>query len=160
MQITEYKDKYLEDVKDLLTELEEYIVSIDKDELDQVHHEYHEKMALVDLDEVKNNNGICYLAIENDRAIGLIMGTIPPYEEYDYLDYKCPKRGIITELIVTSKIRSKGVGQALMDKMEEYFKLNKCEYVLVDVFAYNENAINFYNKKGYHPRMYTDIKKL
>lgn len=117
-------------------------------------------MALVDLDEVNKNNGKCYLAIENDTAIGLIMDTIPPYEEYDYLDYKCPKRGIITELIVTSKIRSKGVGQSLMEKMEEYFKLNKCEYVLVDVFAYNENAINFYNKKGYHPRMYTDIKKL
>ena len=160
MQIIEYKDRYLEDGKDLLTELEEYIVSIDKDELDHVHPEYHEKMALVDLDEVNKNNGKCYLAIENDRAIGLIMGTIPPYEKYDYLDYKCPKRGIITELIVTSKIRGKGVGQALMDKMEEYFKLNKCEYVLVDVFAYNENAINFYNKKGYHPRMYTDIKKL
>ena len=160
MQVIEYEDKYLEDVKDLLTELEEYIVSIDKDELDHVHPEYHEKMALVDLDEVNKNNGKCYLAIENDKAIGLIMGTIPPYEEYDYLDYKCPKRGIITELIVTSKIRSKGVGQALMDKMEEYFKLNKCEYVLVDVFAYNENDINFYNKKGYHPRMYTDIKKL
>ena len=160
MEIIEYKDKYLEDVRDLLTELEEYIVSIDKDELDQVHLEYHEKMTLVDLDEVNKNNGKCYLAIENDTAIGLIMGTIPPYEEYDYLDYKCPKRGIITELIVTSKIRSKGVGQALMDKMEEYFKLNNCEYVLVDVFAYNENAINFYNKKGYHPRMHTDIKKL
>ena len=117
-------------------------------------------MALVDFDEVDKNNGKCYLAIKNDKAIGLIMGTIPPYEEYDYLDYKCPKGGIITELIVTSKIRSKDVGQALMDKMEEYFKFNNCEYVLVDVFAYNENAINFYNKKGYHPRMYTDIKKL
>ena len=160
METIEYKDKYLEDVKNLLTELEEYIVSIDKDELDHVHPEYHEKMALVDLDEVNKNNGKCYLAIENDTAIGLIMGTIPPYEKYDYLDYKCPKRGIITELIVTSKIRSKGVGQSLMEKMEEYFKLNKCEYVLVDVFAYNENAIDFYNKKGYHPRMYTDIKKL
>ena len=119
MKIIEYEDKYLKDVRDLLTELEEYIVSIDKDELDQVHPEYHEKMALVDLDEVKNNNGICYLAIEDDRAIGLIMGTIPPYDEYDYLGYKCPKRGIITELIVTSKIRSRGVGQALMEKMEE-----------------------------------------
>ncbi len=156
MKIIEYEEKYLEDVRDLLTELEEYIVSIDKDELDQVHPEYHEKMALVDLDEINNNNdGICYLAIENNKAIGLIMGTIPTYDEYDYLDYKCPKKGIITELIVTSKIRSKGVGQALMDKMEEYFKFNNCEYVLVD-----ENAINFYNKKGYHPRMYTDIKKL
>lgn len=160
MKIIEYEEKCLEDVRDLLTELEEYIVSIDKDELDQVHPEYHEKMALVDLDEINNNNGICYLAIENNKAIGLIMGTIPTYDEYDHLDYKCPKRGIITELIVTSKIRSKGIGQALMDKMEEYFKFNNCEYVLVDVFAYNENAINFYNKKGYHPRMYTDIKKL
>ena len=160
MEIIEYKDKYLDDVRDLLTELEEYIVSVDKDELDHVHPEYHEKMALVDLDEMNKNNGKCYLAIEDDKAIGLIMGTIPPYDEYDYLDYKCPKRAIITELIVTSKIRSKGVGQALMDKMEEYFKLNNCEYVLVDVFAYNENAISFYNKKGYHPRMYTDIKKL
>ena len=160
MQIIEYKEKYLEDVRDLLTELEEYIVSIDKDELDQVHPEYHEKMALIDLEEVKNNNGMCYLAIEEDKAIGLIMGTIPPYDKYDYLDYKCPKRGIITELIVTSKIRSKGVGQALMDKIETYFKSNECEYVLVDVFAYNENAIRFYDKKGYHPRMYTDIKKI
>ena len=160
MQVIEYEDKYLEDVKDLLVELEEYIVSIDKDHLDQVHPEYREKMAIIDLEEVNKNNGKCYLAIENEKAIGLIMGTIPPYEEYDYLDYKCPKRGIITELIVTSKIRSKGVGQVLMDKMEEYFKLNNCEYVLVDVFAYNENAINFYNKKRYHPRMHTDIKKL
>ena len=160
MQIIEYEDKYLEDIRDLLTELEEYIVSIDKDELDQVHPEYHEKMALVDLEDVNKNNGKCYLAIENDKAIGLIMGTIPPYDEYDYLDYKCPKRGIITELIVTSKIRSKGVGQALMDKMEEYFKSNGCEYSLVDVFAYNEMGINFYDKKGYHPRMHTDIKKL
>ena len=160
MKIIEYEEKYLEDVRDLLTELEEYIVSIDKDELDQVHPEYHEKMALVDLDEINNNDGICYLAIENNKAIGLIMGTIPTYDEYDYLDYKCPKRGIVTELIVTSKIRNKGIGQALIKKIEEYFKLNNCEYVLVDVFAYNEKTINFYNKKGYHPRMYTDIKKL
>ena len=160
MEIIEYEDKYLEDVKDLLVELEEYIVSIDKDNLDQVHPEYRDKMAILDLEEVKNNNGKCYIAVENDKAIGLIMGTVPPYDEYDYLDYKCPKRGRITELIVTSKIRSKGVGQQLINKMEEYFRSVGCEYVLVDVFAYNENAINFYNKKGYHSRMITDIKKI
>ena len=160
MTIIEYEDKHLEDVRDLLVELEEYILTIDKDELDQLHPEYREKMALIDLEEVKNNNGKCYLAIEKDKAIGLIMGTIPPYDEYDYLDYKCPKRGKITELIVTSKIRSKGVGQLLINKMEEYFKSVGCEYVIVDVFAYNENAINFYNKKGYHSRLITDIKKI
>ena len=160
MKIVEYEDKYLEDVRDLLVELEEYIVSIDKDHLDQVHPEYREKMALVDLDDVKKNNGICYLAVENDKVLGLIMGTIPPYDEYDYLDYKCPKRGEITELIVTYKTRSKGVGQALINKMEEYFKSLGCEYVIVDVFAYNENAIGFYSNRDYHNRMHVMIKDI
>ena len=160
MQIIEYEDKYLDDVKDLLVELEEYIVSIDKDNLDQVDAEYREKMAIMDLDEVNKNNGKCYLAVENNKAIGLIMGCIFPYDEYDYLDYKCPKRGEITELIVSKNARSKGIGNMLMNKMEDYFKSVGCEYVLVDVFAYNENAIKFYERREYHPRMYTDIKKL
>ena len=160
MKIIEYKENYLEDVRKLLTELEEYIVSIDKDNLDIVSKEYYEKMALVDLDDVNKNSGKCYLAIENDKAVGLVMGTIPEYDKYDYLDYKCPKRGIITELIVTKKVRSIGVGKKLINKIEQYFKTQGCEYVLVDVFAYNDNAIKFYEKTGYHSRMYTDVKKL
>ncbi len=160
MKIIEYEDKYLEDVKDLLVELEEYILTIDEDELDQLHPDYREKMVIFDLKEVEDNNGKCFLAIEDDKAVGLIMGTIPPYEEYDYLDYKCPKRGEITELIVTSKTRNSGIGNALIERMEEYFKSVGCEYIIVDVFAYNKNAIKFYDKKGYHPRMYTNIKKL
>lgn len=160
MKIVEYEEKYLEDVRDLLVELEEYILSIDKDDLDQLHPEYREKMAVLDLEEVNDNDGKCYLAIEEDKVIGLIMGCIPQYDEYDYLDYKCPRRGEITELIVTDKVRSNGVGRKLMDKMEEYFKSVGCEYVLVDVFGYNEKGINFYNKNGYHTRMETMIKKI
>lgn len=160
MKIIEYEDKYLENVKELLVELEEYLVSIDKDSLDQVHPEYKEKMAILDLQKVNSNNGKCYLAVENDKAVGLIMGYIPPYDKFDYLDYKCPKRGEITELIVTNKTRNKGIGQLLINKIEEYFKSVGCEYTLVDVFAYNENAIKFYNRNGYHPRMFTDIKKI
>lgn len=160
MQIVEYEEKYLEDVRDLLVELEEYIVSIDKDELDQVHPEYREKMALVDLKNVKENEGICYLAIDNDKVVGLIMGCIFPYDKYDYLDYKCPRRGEITELIVTKKVRSKGVGKLLMDKIEAYFKEKGCEYVFVEVFGYNENAYNFYQKDDYHTRMYHMIKNI
>ncbi len=160
MKIIEYDEKYLEDVKDLLVELEEYIVSIDKDKLDQVHPDYREKMAIVDLEKVKNNNGKCYLAIEKNKAVGLIMGCIFPYDEYDYLDFTCPKRGEITELIVSKYVRSKGIGKKLMQKMEEYFKGLGCEYITVDVFAYNANAIKFYDINGYHSRMYVNIKKI
>lgn len=160
MKIIEYEEKYLEDVKDLLVELEEYILTIDKDNLDQLHPEYRDKMAILDLEEVNNNEGKCYLAVENEKIVGLIMGYVREYDEYDYLDYKCPRSGEISELIVSKKVRSKGIGNSLMKKMEEYFKSIDCEYIFIDVFAYNNMAIKFYEKQGYHTRGLIDIKKI
>lgn len=58
------------------------------------------------------------------------------------------------------KIRNKGIGKLLTNKIEDYFKSQDCEYAIVDVFAYNENAIKFYVKEEYHYRKVTDIKKL
>lgn len=160
MKIIEYNDSYLEDVKDLLVELEQYVISIDKDNLDQLHPDYRDKMALLDIKELEENSGKCYLELDDDKVIGLIMGCVPEYDEYDYLDYKCPKRGEITELIVSSKSRNNGVGQFLMDKMEEYFKSLDCKYIIVDVFAYNESGIKFYKKNNFHTRMRTMIKNI
>ena len=40
MEVVEYEEKYLEDVRDLLVELEEYIISIDEDYLDHIHKDY------------------------------------------------------------------------------------------------------------------------
>ena len=158
--IIEYEDKYLEYVKDLLVELEEYILSIDKDELDQLHPEYRDRMAILDLEEINNNDGICYLALKDKKVVGLIMGCIVKYNQYDYLDYKCPKMGEVTELVVSKNVRSKGIGKLLLNKMEEYFKSKNCEYIKIDVFSYNENAIKFYENDGYHNRMEIKIKKI
>lgn len=160
MEIIEYDNKYLEDVKDLLVELEEYILSIDEDNLDNLHPEYREKMAILDLEEIKNNNGKCYLAIEEEKVIGLIMGYVITYDEYDYLDYKCPKSGEVSELIVSKRARNSGIGKSLMNKMEQYFKSINCEYIFIDVFGYNKNAIEFYKRQGYHTRMLRNIKKI
>ena len=44
----------------------------------------------------KNSNGKCYLAIDKNKIIGLIMEYVRNYDEYDYLDYKCPKSGEIS----------------------------------------------------------------
>ena len=161
MKIIEYNKNYEEDVKDLLVELEEYIISIDEDELDQIHNDYRDKIIELDLKEVYENEGKCLIAVDEfNKAIGVIMGIIRKYEEFDYLDYKCPKSGEITELVVSKKARSKGVGKHLMNSMQEYFKNKNCEYIFVDVFAYNKNAINFYSKDGYHSRMEIMVKKI
>ena len=88
------------------------------------------------------------------------MGILRKYDEYDYLDYKCPRCGEITELVVSKEVRGKGIGKLLMTKMEEYFKSIDCEYISIDVFAYNTKGINFYEKEGYNTRGLIDIKKI
>lgn len=72
--IIEYEEKYLENVRDLLVELEEYILEIDHDHLDQLHPDYREKMALYDLKELEENEGKCFLAMDEGKVVGLIMG--------------------------------------------------------------------------------------
>ena len=103
---------------------------------------------------------MCYLEILDNKVIGVIIGIIRKYDEFDYLDYKCPKSGEVIELIVSKKVRSSGVGQKLMEKMENYFKNVGCEYIFLDVFNYNNNAIKFYEKQGYHTRMRINVKKI
>ena len=158
--IIEYQDSYLEKVRDLLVELEEYIISIDQDKLDRIHPKYREKMALFDLKEVEEKKGKCYLYLEDGQVKGMIMGIIRLYEEIDSLDYTCPKMGQITELIVSKKARSQGIGSRLIETLTSYFKEENCEYIELDVLAYNESAIKFYKKEGYHTRMMTMIKKM
>lgn len=158
--IIEYNERYIEDVKDLLVELEEYIVSIDEDNLDTVGKDYRDKYILNMINDVNKNNGKIYLEVENGKAIGLVAGIIRSYDESDYLDYKCPKAGRVVELVTTQKERSKGVGKRLLNTIEKYFKDNDCEYIYLEVFAYNENAIRFYNNNNYHARMHDLIKKI
>ncbi len=88
------------------------------------------------------------------------MGLVVKYTEEDYLDYKCPKKGRITELIVSKNIRNKGIGKELMKQMEEYFKSIGCQYINIEVFAYNKKAIDFYVKDNYHARCIDMIKKV
>ena len=71
-----------------------------------------------------------------------------------------PKRGRVTELVVSKEYRSNGIGKQLLDKMEKHFKEVGCKGVLIDVFAYNENAQKFYYKNGYFNRNIEVMKKI
>lgn len=56
-------------------------------------------------------------------------------------------------MIVDKEYRGKQIGKQLLDAMKEYLKSIKCEKILIAVFGYNESAIKFYEKNGYHIRM-------
>jgi len=157
--IIEYDEIYNENIKDLLVELQNHIVNIDKEGYNIITDEYKELYFNKTMEEINKYEGKMYLYKENNEILGLIVGLINNEDTSDY-DFKAPKRGRVSELIVTQKIRSKGIGQKLMNKMEDYFKSKGCEYILVDVFAYNKIGIEFYKEQGYHSRMYREIKKI
>ena len=160
MIIREFKNNDIEQIKDLLVELQQYVIEIDKYNLNIISGAYRDKYFEYMIDDLKTQQGKIYIAEENGAIIGFIAGYVQTYDERDKLDYTCPNKGIVAELIVSKNVRSKGTGQILLNKMEEYFKSINCEYIQIDVFAYNKIAENFYRKNNYEERMLTLFKKL
>ncbi len=159
LEIIDYSNKYNEQIKDLLVELQQYIAEIDKEKYNILTNEYREKYFEKTMNEVNKYEGKIFLAVENEKVIGLIIGLINNEEESTY-DFEAPKRGRVTELIVSNKCRANGIGKQLLDKMEKHFKEVGCKGILIDVFAYNENAQNFYCKNGYFNRNIEVMKKI
>ena len=150
--IIDYKQEYDENIKDLLEELQAYIVSIDKEKYNIITPDFREYYFKETMAEVNENNGKIYLLQEDNKIIGLIIGIINN-EETEEPGFKAPKRGRITELVISKEYRSKGYGNILLAKMEEYLKDKGCKDILISVFGYNELGLNFYKKNGYHVRM-------
>ena len=159
MKIIEYDDKYSESVKDLLAELQTYIADIDREKYNIVGENFHEEYFKKTMDEVNKYEGKILLALNDDSLIGLIVGLVNNDDVCTY-DFEAPKRGRITELVVSKSTRSKGVGTNLMNEMEKHFKSIGCKAILLDVFEYNENAMNFYFKKNYFTRTRELMKKI
>ena len=150
--IVEYSKIYDEDIKNLLVELQEHIKAIDIEGYNIIRDDYKELYFNKTIEEINKYQGKMFLYKENEKIIGLVVGLINNDEEETY-DFKAPKRGRITELVVTKNARSTGVGSKLLKSMEDYLKSVDCKDILLGVFAYNEKAIKFYEKHGYHTRM-------
>ena len=150
--IIEYSPNYDEEIKDLLVELQQYLSDIDKEGYNIVGDDYREKYFEKTMEEVKKYNGKILLFMETEKIVGLVVGIVNNDEVITF-DFKAPKRGRITELVVAKEYRGKHIGKKLLDSMRDYLKSIGCEKIMIAVFGYNENAIKFYEKNGFHMRM-------
>lgn len=150
--VLEYDEKYDDDIKDLLVELQEYIQNIDIEGYNILQKNYRKLYFEKVLNDVKNYKGKIFLYEEDNKIVGLVVGIVNN-DEIETYDFKAPKRGRITELVILKNVRSKGIGTVLLKYMEDYLKSIGCKDILIGVFAYNDNAVKFYRKNGYHVRM-------
>ncbi len=158
--IVEYDSKYDEQIKDLLVELQNYLVDIDNWHTQILKPEYRENMFKLDMEKVRKQNGKIYLYIENNVAIGIIIGIIEEKDEIDKLTNDCAKTGSILELVVKNDIRGNGIGKLLLGKIEQFFKDVDCKRINIEVFGPNKKGLNFYEKNGYVTRDIIVSKKI
>ena len=149
MQIIEYSGEYEEQVKDLLVELQKYLVDIDDWNTQVLLSNYREDYFKMDMEQVKNHEGKIYLAKEEDKIIGMVLGIIHVPDEIDKLTNDCAKSGSVEELIISPSARGNGIGNQLLAKIEEYFESKACKRITIEVFGPNQKALGFYNKNGY-----------
>ena len=127
--IIEYDMQYDEQIKDLLVELQNYLIDIDDWHTQVMLPEYRENSFKMDMKKIEKQNGKIYLAIENDIVIGLIMGVVEVKDEI-----------------------GNGIGKSLLEKIEEYFKSINCKRINIEVFGPNKKGLNFYKKNDYITR--------
>ena len=149
MKIIEYNSIYDEQIKDLLVELQNYLIDIDDWHTQVMIPEYRENIFKLDMNKVKKQNGKIYLSIENSIVNGLIIGIVEEKDEIDKLTNDCAKTGSVLELVVKSNIRGNGIGKSLLDKIEEYFRSIYCKRINIEVFGPNKKGLNFYEKNDY-----------
>ena len=87
----------------------------------------------------KNPVWWAFVAEENGRIEGFALYYIR------YSTWK-GQRMYLEDIIVTEKMRGKGIGKLLMDKLIEEAKEKKLSAIVWQVLEWNEPAINFYKK--------------
>ena len=160
MEIIEFSNEYTEEVKDMLVGLQNHIINIDDFKLNTITPEYREEYFKFAYNMSYNSGGKFFIAKENKIVLGFIACSITQYEDFAHISYKCPKKGVITELFVKDDARKKGVSNLLIQKTEEYLKSIGCKYVELDVFASNTNAYKLYKKHGFYDRVIIMLKEL
>ncbi len=102
---------------------------------------------------------LAFIALENDEVIGFTYGT---KRKFPYLERGLePDRGWINVLFVDKSYWHKGIGKALLEKIESSLKELGCKNITLGAYSPNyffwgvdkvnyKEAANFFEKYGYH----------
>ena len=98
----------------------------------------------------------------NSKNLGIFYVKVKEVNHYETLEELFTLEGTRYTTSSTNNKEEAIKNVSKLDGYEDAIKKNGvyAEYVLVNVFAYNEKAIRFYDRHGYHSRMYTNIKQI
>jgi ribosomal protein S18 acetylase RimI-like enzyme len=158
--IKKYQPSDKPDFVKLMEELQDFLAAIDPLRRHRRLPEYGELYTEALLEKIKDHSGIIYIAKREQQILGCIAGNIEEQTKYERAGTIVSRSGRILELVVLEKCRGQGIGLKLMEQMENYFKLNGCDIVRVEVFVPNVSAHKFYTRLQYSDRVHDMVKQL
>ncbi len=99
------------------------------------------KQIKSELKERFENNESILVVEENKKIIGVLIYKIKEIKKH--INLKDRNVLWIDELVVDEKNRENGIGKVLF---KEVMKIKKCNFVELNCWNFNENAIKFYEK--------------
>ena len=87
-----------------------------------------------------------FLIAEEIKIIGFINAFI---SEKEGRHTKKRKTMHIEQLGVKKTEHNRGIGSKLIEEIKHIAELNNCDNIILDVWSFNEQAIEFYKKKGF-----------
>ena len=152
MEICEFQTA---DRSEIISLMDEFGIYLEKmDPMDRTSFAPNGSVYFTDklIEECNKHKGKIFVAKENNHIIGFIGGHVSKQDEEELMEAKKAVPGVITEFFITQKLRNKGVGSTLFERMEKHLKNEGCTLIKFDVFAPNILARNFYKKHGYQDR--------
>jgi GNAT superfamily N-acetyltransferase/predicted O-methyltransferase YrrM len=104
------------------------------------------------LEQASGPDGIVLVAVEASVPIGFASGRVETRSERERLAVIEFRNGIVPELYVAPEWRRRGVGRALLERLDEHFLSRGCGATVIEVFAPNVEARRFYSTLGYEER--------
>lgn len=151
------------DKKQLITlqnELMDHFLTLDKTGIFRRQPEYGRAYTDYCLKMVRRYDGQVYVAEEDGKIIGFVIGAIHKKDRLELTFYHPIKTGFVYMLYVQRAHQKSGIGGKLMDKIESYFKAKGCHIARLDAVGGYEFPYSYYKKRKYQAWGVDMIKRL
>ena len=99
-----------------------------------------------------------YVIEDQTRVLGYVITKILSFENNPLI--KNHQRLFIEDICVDESYRNKGIGKEIFRQLEILGKTENCRYLDLNVWTFNESAIEFYKNIGMNPIMIRMEKEL
>lgn len=105
---------------------------------------------------MKSEEGLVLVALDEGRVIGFSLSEIRGPAKV----YKLEKFGAIDTVAVTSSYRRRGVGEAILREILDWFHSRNIDRVELEVLARNPVSNSFWKKQGFMDYRYRLVRNI